>query len=163
MRATSHWARAIVAALAASLALVTVIGPVAAAEPRPQAVTIVSPMIVPGNPNYGSFAASGSPLLCRNGDVIDTRLVVLRGSLDSDFVITVNKTFTCDDGSGTFFAKLLVRMSGGVETFTWVIVGGTGRYEDLFGLGSGSTVPFDGGGGVTNTYTGYIATRCLGH
>ena len=156
MRATSHRARAIVAALAASLTLVTVIGPVAAAEPRPQAVTIVSPMTVPGNPNYGSFVVSGSPLLCRYGDVIDTRLVVLRGSLDSDFVITVNKTFTCGDESGTFFAKLLVRMSGGVETFTWVIVGGTLRYHDLFGIGSGSTVPFEEGGGVTNTYTGYL-------
>ena len=156
MRTSSHRARAIVAALAASLALATVIGPVAAAEPTPQGVTIVSDMTVPGNPNYGSFTASGSPLICRSGAVIDTRLVVLRGSLDTDFVLTVNKTFTCDDGSGTFFARLLVRMSGGVETFTWVILGGTGRYHDLFGLGSGSTVPFEGGGGVTNTYTGYL-------
>jgi hypothetical protein len=118
MRTTSHRARAIVATLAASLALVTVIGPVAGTEPRPQAVTIVSPMTVPGNPNYGFFTASGSPLICASGDVIDTRLVVLRGSLESDFVLTVNKTFTCHDGSGTFFARLLVRMSGGVETFT---------------------------------------------
>jgi hypothetical protein len=163
MRTPSHRARAIVATLAASLALVTVIGPVAGTEPRPQAVTIVSPMTVPGNPNYGFFTASGSPLICASGDVIDTRLVVLRGSLESDFVLTVNKTFTCHDGSGTFFARLLVRMSGGVETFTWVILGGTGRYHDLFGLGSGSTVPFDSGGGVTNTYTGYLVTGCLVH
>jgi hypothetical protein len=154
MRTTSHRARAIVAALAASLAIATVIGPVAAAEPRPQGVTIVSDMIVPGNPNYGSFTASGSALICASGDVIDTRLVVLRGSLESDFVITVNKTFSCDDGSGTFFARLLVRMSDGCETFSWVILGGTGRYRGLFGLGSGFTVPIEGG--VTNTYTGYL-------
>ena len=156
MRTSSHRARAIIAALTASLALVSVIGPVAAAEPRPQAVTIVSPMFVPGNPNSGSFTASGSPLVCGSGDVIDTRLVLLRGSFETDFVLTVNKTFTCDDKSGTFFARLLVRMSGSVETFTWVILGGTGRYHDLFGLGSGSTEPFEGGGGVTNTYTGYL-------
>ena len=154
MRTSSHRARAIVAALAASLALVTVIGPVAAAEPKPQGVTIVSPMTVPGNPNYGSFTASGSPLICGSGDVVDTRLVVLRGSFETDFVLTVTKTFTCDDLSGTFFARLLVRSSGGVETFTWVILGGTGRYHGLFGLGSGSTEPFEGG--VTNTYTGYL-------
>ena len=155
MRTSSHRARAIVAALAASLVLVTVIGP-AAASTSPQRVTIVSDMTVPGNPNYGSFTASGSPLICESGDVIDTRLVLLRGSFETDFVLTVNKTFTCDDKSGTFFARLLVRMSGSVETFTWVILGGTGRYHDLFGLGSGSTEPFEGGGGVTNTYTGYL-------
>jgi hypothetical protein len=156
MRTSSHRAQAIGAALAASLALVTVIGPVAAAELRPHEVTIVSPMVVPGNPNYGTFTASGSRLICRSGDVIDTRLVLLKGSFETDFVLTVDKTFTCDDGSGTFFARLLVRMSGGVETFVWVILGGTGRYHDLFGLGSGTTVPFDGGGGVTNTYLGYL-------
>jgi hypothetical protein len=158
MRTSNHRARAIVAALAASLVLVTVIGP-AAASTSPQRVTIDSPMTVPGNPaNYGSFTASESPLICKSGDVIDTRLVLLRGSFETDFVLTVNKTFTCGDGSGTFFARLLVRMSGDVETFTWVILGGTGRYHDLFGLGSGSTVdstvPI--GGGVTNTYTGYL-------
>ena len=60
MRTSNHRARAIVAALAASLALVTVIGPVAAAEPRPQQVTIVSDMTVPGNPNYGSSQPVGA-------------------------------------------------------------------------------------------------------
>ena len=45
-------------------------------------------------------------------------------------------------------------MSGGVETFSWVIVGGTGRYAHTFGLGYGTTVPIEGG--VTNTYTGYL-------
>jgi hypothetical protein len=156
MHASSHRARAIVATLAASLALVTVIGPVAATEPKPQGVTIVSPMIVPGNPNYGSFTTSGSRLVCRSGHVIDTRLDLLKGDFNTDFVLTVNKTFTCADRSGAFFARLLVRMSGGVETFGWVILGGTGRYHDLFGLGSGTTVPFPRGGGVTNTYTGYL-------
>lgn len=154
MRASSRRARAAIAAVAALLALAAVIGPVTAAEPRPQGVTIVSPMVVPGNPNYGTFTTSGSTLICGSGHVIDTRLVVLRGSLDTDFVITVNKTFTCDDGSGAFFARLLVRSSGGCETFTWAILGGTEAYRGLFGLGSGSTVPFEGG--VTNTYRGYV-------
>ena len=154
MRTTSRRARAVIAAVAASLALATVIGPAAAAEPRPQGVTIVSPMVVPGNPNDGTFAASGSALICGSGDVVDTRLVVLRGSLETDFVITVNKTFTCDDESGTFFARLLVRSTGGYETFTWAILGGTGAYRCLSGLGSGSTVPIEGG--VTNTYIGYL-------
>jgi hypothetical protein len=155
MRTSSHRARAIVAALAASLALVTAIGPVAAAEPRPGPVTIVSEMTVKGDlSNDGSFTASGSPLICGAGDVDDTRLVLLRGSFDTEYVLTVNKTFTCEDGSGTFFARLLARGNASYETFTWVILGGTGQYRGLFGLGSGTTVPVDGG--VTNTYTGYL-------
>jgi hypothetical protein len=157
MRTFSHRARAIVAVLAASLALVTVIGPVAAAEPNPQPVTIVSDMELVGPPhNLGTFDTGRGPT-CTSGTVADTRLVWIVGGPDvNPYVLTVNKTFTCDDGSGTFFARLLVRGNGGVETFTWVILGGTGRYHDLFGLGSGSTVPFKGGGGVTNTYTGYL-------
>ena len=112
-------------------------------------------MTVPGNgnPNYGSFTSSGSPLICRSGLVVDTRLVMLRGSFETDYVLTVDKTFTCSE-SNTFFARLWVRGSGGVETFTWVIVGGTGTYRGLFGLGSGSTVSTEGR--ATNTYTGYL-------
>jgi hypothetical protein len=153
MRTSSHRAQAIVAALAASLALVTAIGPVAAAQPKPQQVTIVSDMTVSGGLNYGTFTASGSPLICRSGLVADTRLVMLRGSFETDYVLTVDKTFTCS-ASDTFFARLLVRGNGGVETFTWVILGGTGTYHGLFGLGWGSTVPIEGG--ATNTYTGYL-------
>jgi hypothetical protein len=157
MRTSSHRARAIVAALAASLALATAIGPVAAAQPKPQPVTIVSDMAVVGLPdNLGTFdTVRGS--ICTSGTVADTGLVWIAGGPDANpYVLTVNKTVTCDDGSGTFFARLLVRGNGGMETFTWVILGGTGRYHDLFGLGSGSTVPFEGGGGVTNTYKGYL-------
>jgi hypothetical protein len=157
MRTPSHRARAIVAALAASLVLVTVIGPVAAAEPKPQGVTIVSDMAVVGSPhNLGFFDSVRGPI-CRYGTVADTRLVWIVGGPDANpYVLTVNKTFTCDKGSGTFFARLLVRGNGGYETFSWVILGGTGKYHGLFGLGGGSTVPFEGGGGVTNTYTGYL-------
>ena len=157
MRTSSHRARAIVSVLAASLALVTVIGPVAAADPKSQPVTIVSDMAVVGLPhNLGTFDTVRGPI-CTSGTVADTRLVWIVGGPDTNsYVLTVNKTFTCGDGSGTFFARLLVQGTGGVETFIWAILGGTGTYRHLFGLGSGSTVPFEGGGGVTNTYTGYL-------
>jgi hypothetical protein len=157
MRTTSHRARAIVAALAASLALATVIGPVAAAQPKPQPVSIVSDMTVVGLPhNEGTFETVRGPI-CTSGTVADTRLVWIVGGPDANpYVLTVNKTFSCNDGSGTFFASLLVRGNGRGETFAWVIAGGTGKYHGLFALGSGSTVPFEGGGGVTNTYTGYL-------
>ena len=95
--------------------------------------------------------------ICTSGTVADTRLVWLVGGPNANpYVLTVDKTFTCGDGSGTFFASLLVRGSGGYETFGWVLSGGTGTYHGLLGFGSGSTVPFSGGGGATNTYTGYL-------
>jgi hypothetical protein len=157
MRTSNHRARAIVAALAASLALATAIGPVAAGQPKPQPVTIVSDMKVVGLPhNLGIFDTVRGPI-CTSGTVADTRLVWIVGGPDANpYVLTVDKTFTCGDGSGTFFARLLVRGNGGYETFTWAILGGTGKYQGLFGLGSGSTVPLEGGGGATNTYRGYM-------
>jgi hypothetical protein len=156
MRTSNHRARAIVAALAASLALASVIGPVAAAQPKPQQVTIVSDMTVVGGPNVGTFHTLRGPI-CQSGTVADTRLVWIVGGPDANrYVLTVDKTFTCLDKTDTIFFRLLVRSSGGYETFIWVILGGTGMYHGLFGLGSGSTVPFEGGSGVTNTYTGYL-------
>lgn len=58
--------------------------------------------------------------------------------------LTVGKDFTCDDGSGTFSAKLQVRIdfAEGVA-FRWVITGGTGAYQNLHGAGSGFVVPVD--------------------
>jgi hypothetical protein len=157
VRTSNRRARAILAALAASLVLASVPGPVAAAQPRLQPVTVASDMIVVGLPhNEGTFDTLRGPL-CDSGTVADTRLIWLVGGPDvNPYVLTVDKTFTCLDATGTIFVRLLVRGSGGYETFTWVILGGTGRYRGLFGLGSGSTVPFAGGGGVTNTYTGYL-------
>jgi hypothetical protein len=157
MRTSSHRGRTIVAVLAVALSFAGVIGPVAAAEPKPQRVTIVSDMAVVGLPhNLGTFDTVRGPI-CTSGTVADTRLVWIVGGPDANpYVLTVNKTFTCNDGSGTFFAMLLVRGDGGAETFTWVILGGTGSYRDVVGLGTGFTVPFEGGGGATNTYTGYL-------
>jgi len=157
MRTWNHRARAIVAALAASLSLMTVIGP-AAASTTPQRVTIVSDMTVrnngEGDVNDGTFTTRGSALICGAGVVDDTRLVYISGPNASPYVLVVDKTFICDDETGTIYLRLLGRGTAGVETFTWVMLGGTWKYVDRFGLGNGSTVPI--GGGVKNTYTGYI-------
>ena len=132
MRTSNHRARALVAALAASMALASVFGPVAAAQPKPQQVTIVSDMTVVGLPhNLGTFDTVRGPI-CQSGTVADTSLVWIVGGPDSNsYVLTVAKTLTCLDKTDTIFFRLLAR-------------------------GSGSTVPFAGGGGATNTYAGYI-------
>jgi D-xylose transport system substrate-binding protein len=169
MRTSTHRARAIVAVLAASLALVTVVGPATTATPQlvttnPQWVTIVSNMTQIGYPagyNSGTFSTSGSGLICQSGTVLDTRYVNGPTPPNGGSELLVDKTFTCLKGaSGTIFFELFVRGYTGGETFAWVIQGGTGAYARLSGLGVGSTTPIVGG--VRNTYTGYITATPAG-
>jgi hypothetical protein len=49
------------------------------------------------------------------------------------------KTFTCDDGSGTFTANVQAHeiFSSSTITFTWNILSGTGAYGKLHGSGHG--------------------------
>ena len=146
MRTTSRRrARAILAALAAAMAFVVVIGPVAAATP--QQVKIVAHMSKQGT---GTFEATGSAvqggLVCGHGTVLDTGGVL--GGFQSGQKVQVlsRKELTCTDangipdGSGTFFVKIQIHVVfGGDEPFTWVVQGGTGAYADLRGSGDGVT------------------------
>jgi len=70
--------------------------------------------------------------------------------------VQVVKEFTCDDGSGTFVAKLQIQANfdTGIEAFTWVVLDGTGAYASLRGAGSGSTIPTPTGN--INTYEGFL-------
>jgi hypothetical protein len=149
MRTSDRRARVLVAVLGASLALLTVVGSVAAA-PRPQPVTIDSPMTVsmPTTPNSGTFTASGSDRICASGTVLDTRYV-----WDLPDHLLVDKTFDC--GGGLVDFRLSVHYSAdGDETFTWTILGGTDTYAGLHGHGGGTTTTVDGG--VVNHYVGFL-------
>ena len=159
MRTWNRRARATVAVLAATLALVAVMGPVAAASP--QRVTIVSNVTFnPDGPNYGDFTASGPAadlgLICKNGTFVDTGISFAgyqsnRGTVQ----LQVLKEFTCQ-GSGTFRVKLQIQadFNSGIESFTWVVQDGTGVYVTLRGSGNGFTVPMSSGN--TNTYDGFL-------
>ncbi len=163
MRTSSHRARSIVAVLGATVALAALIAPVAAAPP--QQVTIVSHMnFNPDGFNYGTFEASGSAVdsgvVCDSGLVDDTRLIFAGFQSGRGIQIPVRKTFTCDDGSGTFFVKIQVHLdlATSTESFSWVVLGGTGDYVNLHGSGDGSTVS-DGSHPQTgnfNTYVGFL-------
>ena len=165
MRPAYRRARAILGVLAASMALVVVTAPVAAASPR--AVSIVSHVTFnPDGPNYGDFAATGSAvddeLVCASGTFVDTGIRFAGFQADHSgrtvVQLQVHKEFTCGDGSGTFFVKMQIQadFDTGLETFTWAVQGGTGPYENLRGSGTGSTVRDDDGNGNTNTYAGFI-------
>jgi hypothetical protein len=160
MRTSSRPARAIVAILAATLALISVLGPVAAGTP--QQVQIVSHMnFNPDGPNFGDFTASGSAvdsgLVCASGTVLDTGIVFGGFQSGRGAQILVRKTFTCADGSGTFFVKIQVHLDfeTATESFTWVVLGGTGDYESLRGGGDGSTVS-DGSDPQTGNFNTYV-------
>lgn len=149
-------ARALVAVLVAGLALVSAIGPVAAAAPKP--VVITSHMTFPGSgPNYGDFSVvGGGGLMCASGEVNDVGYVFGGGQSERKLQILVLKDFVC--GDGTIRIKIEVHVVFGVgETFTWVVLGGTGRYEHLEGSGQGETIPnADPSTGNTNIYSGFL-------
>ncbi len=160
MRTSSRPARAIVAIVAATLALTSVIGPVAAGSP--QQVEIVSHMnFNPDGPNFGDFTATGSAvdsgLVCASGTVLDTGIVFGGFQSGRSAQILVRKTFTCADGSGTFFVKIQVHLDfeTATESFTWVVLGGTGNYESLRGSGDGTTVG-DGSDPQTGNFNTYV-------
>ena len=161
MRTSNRRARAIVALLSAPLALVTAIGPVTAATP--QQVTIVSHVTFNDNgPNFGDFEATGSAVdnrvICERGTFVDTFIRFSGFQSNRGVVqIVVDKTFTCEDGSGTFFGQLRIfaNFDTGFESFTWVVQGGTGDYTHLRGAGNGFTVPNFPPGNI-NTYTGFL-------
>lgn len=154
--------RGVVAAvLAVGIGLVSGQAPAAAA--RTEQVTITSHMTFNfPDPNTGDFTTSGpatdSGLICAAGTVLDTSLVIGGFQSDRGFQVNVRKTFTCGDGSGTFFVKLVAHAAtDGTESFTWVVQGGTGAYEGLRGSGDGFTVPNDDPStGNTNNYEGFL-------
>jgi hypothetical protein len=142
-------------------AVLAIAGPAAAASP--QQVTIVSHVTFnPDGPNYGDFTTSGeatdSGLICETGTFVDTAIQFAGFQSDRGMVqILVVKEFTCDDDSGTFVVKLQIQanFNTGIESFSWVVLGGTGDYAALRGAGSGSTVPNPPTGNI-NTYEGFL-------
>jgi hypothetical protein len=166
MRPSNRRARATVATLAAALALVTVIGPVAASAPQAaaQGVTIVSPVTFDPNGNHGTFTTSGPAtdggLICGSGTFFDTSIHFAGLQAPTGYVqLQVVKQFTCAAGTGpqgTFSVKLQINanFNTGIESFSWVAQGLTGDLEGLNGAGRGSTVPTNTGN--INTYIGVL-------
>jgi hypothetical protein len=163
MRMPNRRPRLLIAALGASIALLTVIAPVAAATPKPATIDVVNTFA--GDPTTGTFTAVGSAvdsgLICPSGTTVDTRNGFAGGQSGRKLQILVIKEFTCEDGSGTFLIKMQVHIDFATgETFTWVVLSGTGEYGHLQGSGQGVTasLPDDpaGVGHNQNTYSGFL-------
>ena len=152
--------RTLSTAVAAILLAATAVPASAAA---PLGVTIVSHVTFnPDGPNFGDFEASGpaadAGLICESGTFEDVGIRFAGFQSDRGIIqIQVLKQFTCDDGSGTFDVKMQIQanVDTGIETFSWVILGGSDDYASLRGAGSGSTVPNAPIGNI-NTYEGQL-------
>ena len=162
MRSHGLSSRVLVVVIAAAFAVLAVAAPVSAAKPT--AVEIVSHMDFnqEGGFNTGDFEASGPAvdegLICVSGTVEDTRLIFAGFQSPTGRIqIPVRKTFTCDDGSGEIFIKIQVHLdlNAQTETFSWVVLGGTGDYSDLHGSGGGTTVG-DGSDPQTGNFNNYV-------
>jgi hypothetical protein len=156
--------------LIAIAALFVVALPIASAgATTPEEVMFEGPSFFPGpgGPGTGTFTATGPALdagaMCPGGTTEDlyTKAAPKLGQSPSGVNLQILKEFTCDDGSGSFFVKLQVRIDFlKWPTFNWVIVGGTDDYENLKGNGSGYAafpIPIDGPPiGVWDVYEGKL-------
>jgi hypothetical protein len=85
--------------------------------------------------NHGTFVASAP--LCPSGTFVD-EFETAGGGQSPQFTALLDKTLTCDDGSGTFtiqFHAHFPREDVGGST-PWVVLRGTGAYATLHGTGS---------------------------
>ena len=101
-------------------------------------------------------------MICAHGTFVDTGIHFAGYQSDrggrSVVQLQVDKTFTCGDGSGTFFVKMQIQadFNTGLETFTWVVQGGTDHYDRCGAAAPETTVRDADGNGNTNTFTGFL-------
>ena len=141
---------AALAVLATAGAMVGGAGSAFAAVPTP--VTIEATLIFANG--YGTFTTSSGAGLCPSGTTMDqTRATGWQSGRLNNFHVL--KTFTCDDGSGSFTALVQAHYVFGspTDSFTWNIVSGTGDYLNLHGAGSG----------VGDQFPGQVDDHFVGH
>lgn len=141
--------------------LIAVLAPTVTASSRQQVAIDSTMSLTLPTANTGTFTQlSDSNLICAAGSVADTHYVWGasrgRGGDPAGVQLLVDKTFFCPGGE--IYFRLQVHGVFVAETFTWVIVGGTGDYAGLNGQGSGTTdyAPPAPDGTVVNHYTGYL-------
>ncbi len=139
-----------VAILAAALGAL----PAVAAPPQTTTFTVVENFVT----QTGVFTSDGS-VVCLSGTTSNDAFASGFQS-DRGVIFHVRKTITCDDGTGTFILQLQARLGfnvGGMTFGPWVVLSGTGRYENLHGVGT--VTGTQTGGGVRDLYVGRLALR----
>jgi hypothetical protein len=151
----------VIVIVATTLALIAAAAPASAAAPK--AVEIVSPMTFapPGEFNFGTFEASGPAveegLICESGEVNDTGIILAgEQSRVGKIQIPVWKTFSCPDGDLYIRIQVHLDLETFTETFTWVVLGGTGAYANVRGGGDGFSFSDNPDVGNVNVYSGFL-------
>ena len=108
-------------------------GSALATTPTPVTIEVITSF----ETGTGTFTTSGAGL-CASGTTTDQ---VFGSGLANGFRGNFHdrKTFTCDDGSGTFTANVQAHLvfRAPADTFTWNILSGTRAYTNLHGSGNG--------------------------
>src|SRR4051794_1446277 len=123
----------------------------------PEPVSIVVQTVEPGSDGAtGPFTASGP--ICPSGTTSTVSRELAGFERGFGGQIRVTKLFVCDDGTGSFELKLnvAIRFAPFSDTYQWVVVDGTGAYENLHGAGSGTGTPTDAF--LLDQYTGSVHT-----
>lgn len=129
--------KALTVALSVLVLILMTVSMASAAPPPNVHIEVPEVIGVNGDPFTASGAAVTAGVLCAAGSVDDLG-VISSGSGAGPFVILhVDKRFTCDDLSGTFDIRMIVRLDEATDSTTanWRIVGGTGAYSGLHGSG----------------------------
>jgi hypothetical protein len=109
-----------------------------------------------------TFVATGpavdAGVVCPTGTVDDVSVVVSGSPTNPYLILHVLKKFTCQDGSGTFDLKLVVRLNNTTRATTarWHFVSGTGNYAGLHGNGSLVGTPIVPGASIHDVYDGKV-------
>jgi len=124
--------------LAGMFLLAVNVSTVVAAPPAPLHIEVLE---WPGDNSPVPFTATGPAvdigLVCATGMVVE--LDITSNLPSGPFqILRVLKRFTCDDLSGTFDIKMVVKLDFATNDTAarWQIVGGTGDYANLIGQGS---------------------------
>lgn len=106
------------------------------------------------------FAATGpavdAGVVCPTGEVVDVILSASGPPGGTFSILKVLKRFECDDGSGTFDVKMVVRLNliTNDTTAVWKVVGGTGNYVRLHSNGKLIGIPIVPGESILDIYDG---------
>jgi hypothetical protein len=100
-----------------------------------------------------TFTTTGGAL-CPSGSSASSGFRFAGGGRAGTFHL--DKTLTCDDGSGTFTISVNAATANGSPTDQggWSVTGGTGAYASLSGGGNLVGTYFDGG--IDDLYTGRV-------
>ena len=112
----------------------------------------------------GTFTATGGPI-CASGTTTESPVRITEGRRSRALTFHLDKSFVCDDGSGSFTVLISARVQpcDANDYGSWAVTRGTGSYTDLRGAGTlvGSYYPTDAcdAEGVVDVFSGRLTVR----